>query len=173
MLESSIGQLRQGVRMGGVFALECYDPNKQLKWHDTAVKLVTNEGLQHALDVLFTAATQTAAWHVGLMDDTPDVTAGATLATADGFTEFSEYTGGRQEFVDVRAVNTVTNSASTVSFAITGVGGGVGGALLAAASAGTSTILLCGAALTGGNRAVATGDTVVVTYSFTAADDGA
>ena len=32
---------------------------------------------------------------------------------------------------------------------------------------------LGGAALTGGNRVVATGDTVVVTYSFTAADDGA
>ena len=170
MLESSIGQLRERAKFGGRFALECYDPNKQLKWHDIADNLVTNEGLNHALDVLFTAATQTAAWHVGLMDDTPDVTAASTLAAPGGFTEFDEYTGNRQEFVDVRTSQTVTNSASTVSFAITGAGGGVGGALLAAASTGTSTILLCGAALSGGNRTVATGDTVVVTYSFTAAD---
>ena len=65
------------------------------------------------------------------------------------------------------------SNGTAVGFSINAAGGGVGGAFVASAASGTAGTLLCAAALSGGNRAVADGDTVSLTYSFTAADDGA
>ncbi len=166
--------MKSGVRLGGVFRLECREKRGGLKWVDEAPNLVTNAGLQHILDVTFSGSSQTSTWYVGLADNSPSFSAASTLATPGGWTEFDEYSeGARQEYVEVRASQTLSNSASTAAFSITTAGGGVGGAFLAAAATGTSAILMCGAALTGGNRTVADGDTVNVTYTFTAADDGA
>jgi len=163
-----------GIKVGGRFELVCRDRHGKVKWRDEAKNLVTTEGLQHILDILFVSATaQIDPFYVGLMDASPSPAAGDTLASHVGWTEFDEYTGDRQEYVDVRSSQTVTNGASVASFPITGAGGGVGGAFLASAATGTSGTLLCGAALSGGNRVVAASDTVEVTYTFSAADDGA
>lgn len=161
------------MRVGGVFTLTCIGRDGRVKWRDYAKNLVTNEGLQHILDVLFTGATQSSTWYVGLQDSDPETTAASTLAAPGGFTEFTEYDNDRKEFVDVRSAQTVTNSASSASFSINTAGSGVGGAFLCDAATGTTAILLCGAALAGSNRTVADGDTVNCDYNFSAADDGA
>lgn len=160
--------MNSGVRLGGIFEFECHDRDGNFKWDDRAHNLVVNEGLQHMLDVTFAGATQESVWYVALLDSSP------SPAAANGMTdlsEFDEYTGDRKEYVDVRSNQSVSNTASPASFSITTAGSGVGGAALVAAATGDD-ILLCAAALSGGNRTVADGDTVNVTYTFTAADDG-
>lgn len=164
---------RSGVRFGGVFQLLCRRPDGGIRWLDEAHNLVVNEGLQHILDSTFAAGTQVTTWYVGLADNSPSFAAADTLASHGGWTEFTEYTGDRQEYVETRTDQQLSNSGSKASFPITGAGGGVGGAFLASAASGTTGTLMCGAALTGGNRTVASGDTVEVTYTFDAADDGA
>lgn len=163
---------KSGARVGGVFELVCRDKNGRVKWRDTAENLVVNEGLQNILDTTFSGGTAIDPWFVGLTDNSPTPAAGDTLASHAGWVEFDEYTGNRQTYVEVRAAQTLTNAASVASFPITGAGGGVGGAFLAGVATGSASDLMCVAALTGGNRVVASGDTVEVTYTFTAADDG-
>lgn len=185
--------VEEKVRLGGVFGLECwrpygpanlspevrqwcYDHGKLFHrrvWSAEAENLVVNAGLQHILDVVFSAASNVATWYVGLTDDTPTVAAADTLASHAGWVEFTEYTGDRQAWVEVRSGQSMTNSASVASFPITAAGGGLGGAFICSVATTTTGTLMCGAALSGGNRVVANGDTVEVTYTFSAADDGA
>ena len=162
--------MKSGARFGGVFSVICRAKDGTLKWADTAHNLVVNTGLQYLLDTAF-AGSAAATFYCGLTDDTPTFSAANTMSNRAGWTEFDEYTGNRQEYVDVRTNQTVSNTASTADFPITGAGGGVGGAFLNTGATGSAGTLLCGAALTGGNRVVATADTVSVTYTFTAADD--
>lgn len=164
--------MKSKMKIGGVFDVVCIDANGNEKWRDRTHNLVVTEALQHVLDILFTGATQVNPWYVGLTGTAPSPAAGDTLASHAGWTEISAYTGNRQEYVDVRSSQTVTNSASKASFPITGTAT-VGGAFLASAASGTSGTLLCAAAFSGGDRSVISGDTVEVTYTFSAADDGA
>lgn len=163
--------MNDSVRVGGIFTIECYDKDGNLKWRDKMRNLVVNEGLQHGLDVLFSGSAQTNPWYVGLTDASPTVAAGDTLASHVGWTEFDEYTGNRQEYVEVRTNQTMSNSASRASFPIT-ASGTVGGAFLSSVATGTTGILLCASALTQGDRSVVNGDTVQVQYDYSAADDG-
>lgn len=156
------------VSTAGRFEFRCIDRYGHLKWADEAVNLVVNIGLQHMLDVTFTGATQESTWYVGLTAADPVVASANTLASHAGWTELTGYTGSRQEYVDVRSDQAVTNSASQASFAIT-TAQTVGGAFLASDATGTDGILLCAAALSGSNRSVVDGDTVNLTYTFTAA----
>ena len=164
--------VKSGVRLGGVFELVCRGPDGKIKWRDTAPNLVTTQGLQHILDTEFTGSSQVSTWYVGLTDDSPTPAAGDTLASHGSWTEFDEYTGDRKEWDETRSSQTLSNSASVASFAITGAGGGEGGAFLCSAASGTSGTLMSVAALSGGNRAPENGDTVEVTYTFSASDDG-
>ena len=161
------------VKMGGIFTIVCRDKNGKIKWQDKAKNLVTNQGLQYLLDAGLLDGTQITTWYLGLTDDSPTPAAGDTLASHGGWTEFTEYDeAARQSWGAARSGQTVSNG-TAVGFSINAAGGGVGGAFVASAASGTAGTLLCAAALSGGNRAVADGDTVSLTYSFTAADDGA
>lgn len=162
------------IRVGGVFTFECYGPDGTLKWKDEAKNLVTNVGLQHILDILFVSATtQIDPWYVGLTDGTPTVAAGDTSASHVGWTEVTAYTDNRKAYVDVRSGQSVTNSASKASFAINADTTTIGGAFLDSAATGTAGTLLCAAAFTGGDKSADSGDTLEVTYTFSAADDAA
>jgi len=162
---------RSGFKVGGVFTVECHGADGKLKWKDEAPNLITTEGIYKLLDVGCTGATAVATWYVGLVSATPTIIAGNTLAVHAGWTEVTDYTGNRQEWVEARTLANVTNSASKAAFPITGPVT-VGGAFLASASTGTSGTLLCAAVFTGGNKAVASGDTLSVQYDVSAADDG-
>ena len=162
-------QAKDKLRVGGVFTVACYGPDGKLKWEDEAHNLVVNEGIDHMLNVTFAGATQVNPWYVALLDSSPSPAAGNGMTD---LSEFTEYSGDRKEYVDVVSSQQATNTASKASFSITGAGAGVGGAALVAASTGDDT-LLCAAALSGGNRTVASGDTVEVTYTFSGSDDGA
>lgn len=168
--------MRSEVKLGGIFDVWCYGPDGQLKWHDIAPNLVTNEGLDHILNILLKGTTQSDPWYIGLTSSTPSVAADDTLTgTHSGWTEVTAYSeGSRQEFVDgALSTQSVDNSGSKASFSINSNSTTVGGAFLADDSTtGSNGTLLCAAAFSDGDKSADSGDTLEVQYTFSAADDG-
>jgi hypothetical protein len=163
------------VKFGGVFKVECFGPDGQKKWEDEFHNLVVNEGLQDLNNKYFKGVTYSAAWYLGLVTGPGSGTtynAGDTLATHAGWTEFTDYSGNRKAVTfgtpTLADPSVISNSASPSQFVISGAGGTVAGAFLASVATGTSGILFSEGDFTGGDKIVASGDTVNVTYTFNA-----
>jgi len=163
-----------GVKFGGRFLVKCFGPDGRLKWQDVAENLVVNEGLEKILDDVFTggADARITTWYLGLTAATPSPAAEDTLGTHGGWTEFTNYTGDRKEWVEVRADRELSNTANRASFDITANSSVIGGAFLCSVETTNTGILMSCAAFTGGNKNADDGDTLEVTYEFSAADDG-
>jgi hypothetical protein len=163
------------VGLGGVFHVTCYDKDGNLKWEDQFHNLVVNQGLQDLNAKYFKGSIYTAAWYLGLVTGPGSGTtynAGDTLATHAGWTEFTNY-GGTRKAVTFGTATTadpsvIDNVASPSQFTISGAGGTVAGAFLTNAASGTSGVLFSEGDFTGGDKIVASGDTVNVTYTFNA-----
>jgi len=170
-------QDKEQTGFGGVFKVTCFDANGNLKWEEAFHNLVVNVGLADLNDKYFSGSAYTAAWYLGLVDggSTPTYAAGDTLASHAGWTELAGggtiYSGNRKLVTfgasTVADPAVISNSASPSVFNITG-SATVAGAFLTTASSGTSGILFSEGNFTGGNKIVANGDTVNVTYTFNA-----
>ena len=158
---------------GGVYHVQCFDKDGNLKWEDKAHNLVVNQGLKDMNDKYFSGAAYTAAWYLGLVTGPGSGTtfaAGDTLASHAGWTEFTNYSGNRGAVTFGAATtadpSVITNPAP-VQFTITGAGGTVAGAFLASVATGTSGILFSESDFQSpGDRAVVSGDVLNVTYQF-------
>jgi len=160
-----------GFTVGGYFTVTCKGPDGRVKWVEVAHNLVTNVGLNHILDVILHAETQITTWCVGLKN-AGSVAAADTLASHGAWTENSNYTGDRKEYVEAAASSqSITNSANKASFAIDTNSQTIAGAFLCSAATGTSGTLLCAADFASAKSAD-NGDTLEVTYTVSAADDG-
>ena len=161
-------------RGGGVFHVQCFDKDGNLKWEDQMHNLVVNEGLQDMNTNYFKGSTYTAAFYLGLVTGPGSGTtyiAGDTLAVHAGWTEFTNYSGSRKAVTFGTATtadpSVISNSASPSQFSITGAGGTVAGAFLCTVASGTSGILFSEADFQSpGDRVVVSGDTLNVTYTF-------
>lgn len=142
----------------------------EVKWTDEISNLVTNEGLNHLLDVTLSGGSQDTSWFVGLTDGTPTAAAADTLASHSGWAEISDYDEtNRVSWVDGGVSSqTVSNSASPAVFTIDDTVT-VGGAFLASVNSGTSGILYAVGAFTAGDKALSDDDELSVTATFTAA----
>lgn len=158
---------------GGVYTVQCFDKDGNLKWEDTAHNLVVNEGLKDMNDKYFSGSTYTAAWYLGLVTGPGASTtyaASDTLASHAGWTEFTNYSGSRGAITFSAATladpSVITNP-TPVQFNITGGGGTVAGAFLCSVASGTSGILFSESDFQApGDRAVVAGDVLNVTYQF-------
>jgi hypothetical protein len=160
-------------RIGGIFHVTCRDKDGNIKWADIAKNLVFDAGLDHVLDVVFHGSTPVSPWYIGLVADNPTFAAGDILSSHAGWTEDTHYTGDRKAYVENAASSQSSdNAGNAASFAINDTTT-LAGAFLCSAATGTSGTLFCGALFSQGDRAVSSGDTVNVTYTVTAADDGA
>lgn len=163
-------------RVKGRYEFECRDASGRLKWRDTIENIVVNTGLDYLLDVALSGGSQLSSWFVGLTDGTPTVAAGDTMSTHAGWSEVTAYSEAtRQAWTDGGVSSqSVDNSASKASFSVNG-SATVGGAFLASdnTKSGTTGTLYSVGAFSGGDRAVVNGDTLLVTATFTMADDGA
>jgi hypothetical protein len=167
----SLSSPRAGFKFGGYFTLTCIGPDGKIKWTELAKNLVVNEGLDHILDVVLHGTTPVSPWYVGLKN-TGAMAAGDTQASHGNWTENANYTGNRQEYVEAAASSqSTTNSASKASFSIDTDSQSIYGAFLVAAATGDG-VLLCGADFASAKSAD-DGDTLEVTYTVSAADDGA
>ena len=163
----------ESTRAGGVFHVECFDKDGNLKWKTSEHNLVVNEGLQEMNTEFFKGAAYTAAFYLGLVTGPGS---GTTFAAADtlaskAWTEFTNYAGSRKAVTFGTATtadpSVISNSAAPSSFTISGAGGVVAGAFLCTVASGTSGVLFSESDFQSpGDRTVVSGDTLNVTYTF-------
>ncbi len=164
----------ESAKGGGVFHVQCFDRDGNLKWEDQMHNLVVNQGLQDMNTQYFKGSTYTAAFYLGLVTGPGSGTtyaAADTLASHAGWTEFTNYSGARKAVTFGTATtadpSVISNSASPAQFSITSTGGVVAGAFLCTVSSGTSGVLFSEADFQSpGDRTVVSGDTLNVTYTF-------
>ena len=178
-IQAGVGKLAQGQErtgLGGVFTITCFDSEGKLKWEDKFHNLVVNEGLVYLNNTFFKSngGTYTAAWYLGLVTGPG---AGTSYSATDtlashSWTEFTAYTGDRKAVTFGTPTSAdpsvISNSASPSVFTITSPGGTVAGAFLCNQETGTSGKLFSEGDFTGGDKIVDAGDTVNVTYTFSA-----
>ena len=164
----------EGAAGGGVFHFRCFDKDGNLKWEDTAKNLVVNTGLQDMNAKYFSGSSYTAAWYIGLVNNSgfSAYAPGDTLASHGGWTETTDYSGGNRATATFGTATTadpsvINNSGSVGVFNITG-SVEVKGAFLCNVQDNTSTsgLLFSVSSFSAGNRSVISGDTLNVTYEF-------
>lgn len=180
--------MRETLGLSDTFQVECRDSEGNLKWVETIHNLVTDEGLNYALDTVFKAGTQQSSWFVGLLTATPTPVATDTavaLPTIAGGTEFALYTGGTRPGLTLGAISgsggslSASNTASQAVFTMDTGATSVGGCFIVAGTgANTKSSSVTGGVLYGvgafstGNKAVDPADTLNVTVTVQA-DSGA
>lgn len=146
------------------------------KFATTANNIVVNTGLDDILDKYFKGSSYSAAHYIGLMSGTPSPAAGHTMASHAGWSEITNYDEAARQTFTTGAVSSQSINNSGSKAVVTASSGGftAGGAFLTTNSTkgGTAGTLVSAAAFTGGNEALDEGDTLTITYTFGAADDG-
>ena len=161
------------VTTGGVFHVTCFDADGNLKWEDAFHNLVVNVGLQDINDKYFSGVSYTAAWYIGLVNSGASYAAGDNASSHGGWTENTSYSQGARptlSFGGSTLANPSVISASAATFSMTGTAT-IGGAFVISNSTkgGTTGILFSAGNFVGGNKSVANGDTLNVTYSLSTA----
>lgn len=164
------------VGIGSVHHVECWRDGR-LAWVEENHNLVTTQGLNALLDIMFHASTQIATWYVAIIESNTAAAAGMTYATPT-YTESTAYgEATRPAFVEAAAAAGVsTNTASPATFTINAtktiygtalVGGGTAPDTKADAAGGGT--LFCYSLFSAG-KAVVNTDVLKITISLTAAD---
>lgn len=160
------------VSVGGVFTVECYDAAGQLKWKDEFHNLVVNQGLKDMNDKYFTGSGYTAAWYIGLINNspTPTLAAGDTASSHAGWVEFTGYSQANRPTLSFSASTTadpsVISTASAAAFSITSTATIYGAFVISNnTKSGTSGVLFSEGAFAA-TRSVVNGDTLNVSYSL-------
>ena len=173
-VEAVLQSQENRIKLGGIFDILCRDKFGKEKWQDRAKNIVVNVGLDHILDVIFSGTSKATNWFVGLKGS-GTVSSADTLASHAGWTELTPFSGAsRVTYVEASASGqSITNSANKASFSITSTAT-VAGAMLASVITGSggSGVLMCAADFASA-KGVENGDTLEVTYTISAADDGA
>lgn len=134
--------------------------------------VVTNEGLNNLLDVMFHGSTQTSTWYIALFNDDVTPASGDTYASPS-YTESSNYSeASRQEFNEAAASSeSITNSANKASFTMSTTETIYGAALVSSDSKGdtaASGAVLFGAAKFASSKSVASDDVLKITVTISA-----
>ena len=162
-----------GAKIKGHWEVVCRGSDGEIKWTEEWDNLVTDAGLDHALDTELSGGTQVTTWYVGLTDGTPTAAAGDTMSSHAGWAEVVAYTeAARVTWADGGVSSqSVDNSASTATFSINANSTTVGGAFLTSVNtkSGTTGTLYAVGAFTAGDKSLDSGDTLDVTATFTAA----
>jgi hypothetical protein len=163
--------LGETVGAGGVYTVTCVGADGVEKWSDTFHNLVVNQGLANMNGAYFAGTAQTTTWYLGLVTGPGSGTtfaAGDTLSSHAGWTESSAYAGSRKAvtFGSATTANpsVISNTASPSSFVMNATVV-IAGAFLASTTD-NSGILFSEGDFTGGDKSVASGDTLNVTYTF-------
>ena len=162
----------------GKFKVQCFDKDGNLKWEDENHNLVVNQGLQYMCGTALTSVTQITTWYIGLYGAgaSNNPAAGDTMASHAGWTEVVPYSNANRPTCTFATATTAnpsvaTNSASVAAFNINATAT-VGGAFLTSSNtkSGTTGTLFSAADFSSpGDRSVASGDTLNVTYTLSLA----
>jgi hypothetical protein len=173
----------EGAAGGGTFIFEARDKDGNIKWTAEAKNLTTNQGRQDMNAKYFLGSSYTAAWFIGLVNNspTPSYAVADTMASHAGWVETTDYSGtdratatfGTATTADPSVIsNSVASGGTVATFGITGTVT-IDGAFLTATqdnSTNTGVLFSVAAFESPGDRSVVNGDTLNVTYQFSLAD---
>ncbi len=169
--------LQNFVNVRTVWDFECYGKDGKLKWAEyDRPNIVTNEGLDALLNIMFHAAGQITTWYV-LPVETDTAAADTMTYAVPVFTECEAYTeANRQAFNEAAAsAQSITNSANKATFTINATKTLYGGALVGGGEGATTKgdvagggTLFCYSKFDSG-KTVESGDTFKITCTITAA----
>lgn len=163
--------LGEQLRLSGVYTFECRDAQGRLKWRDSLTNLVTTVGKNDLLDKYLEGSSYTAAWYLGLIDNAgyTAVAAGDTAASHGGWTESTAYSEGTRPAPSWGAAAAGSKASSATAFSINATATIKGAFLISNSTKGGTTGILYSAGLfTAGDKSVANGDTLNVTYTASA-----
>jgi hypothetical protein len=165
---SKSNDLAETIGVTGRYDVQCIGQDGKVKWTDTIENLVVTVGKNDLLDKYFAGSAYTAAWYMGLVDgaSAPTYAAGDTLASHSGWTESTAYSGTNRATVAWNSASAGSKASTATSFSINATAT-IAGALLTVTQvrATTTGVLYSAGSFSGGNRAVANGDTLNVTYT--------
>jgi len=162
----------------GVYHMQCFDKDGNLKWEAECPNLVVNVGLQDMNAKYFTGSAYTAAWYIGLygsgVSNSP--AAGNTMSSHSSWTEETGYSQATRPACTFGTPTTAnpsvaTNSASPAVYSINATAT-IGGAFLVSDSTkggSTGTLYSASDFTSPGDRSVVSGDTLNVTYTLSLA----
>lgn len=176
------GSLIEVLFAQGVFEAWCVDPDGNIKWEDRYHNVVCTEGKNVILDAALAGSAYTVVGpFMGLISSVSytAVAAGDTAAQLNGANGWKEagggnaptYTGNRKTCAWSAASAGSKTMSSALSFAISGTGTIKGSFIIFSTSAvntkdDTNGKLLSAGLFSGGDKVVANGDTVNVSYSL-------
>jgi hypothetical protein len=162
----------EDVKASGYYTVECVGPDGEVKWTDTIENLVTTVGKNDLLDKYLAGSAYTATWYLGLISSTSYTTgpaAGDTAASHGGWTEDTNYSNSNRPSPSFSSASSGSKGASAAAFNINGSTTIKGCFLISNNTKGGTTGILYSAGLfSGGDKTVANGDTLNVTYTATA-----
>jgi len=182
-----MNHLIQGLKVAGIFDCDLWrhgdlllpaqklilprrgDHFRILDW--VAPNLVTNEGLNHILNVQFAGTAQVATWYLGVFEGNYTPVAGDTAATFPGSaTECTAYDeSARPAFVEVASTaKSITNTASPAVFTFNATKTIYGAFLTSVATKSSVSGTLFAAARFPASRAVVDNDVLNVRYTINA-----
>jgi hypothetical protein len=161
---------------GGVFTVECRDTDGNLKWVEEFHNLVVNEGLQYINTQFFKGVTYSATWYMGLVTGpgaSNTYAAGDTMASHAGWTENTAYVQSARPTMAFGTASTADPSVITTSSPVVFTMSGsaiIAGAFVTTDNTknGTTGTLFSVGNFTVGDRPIVSGDTLNVTYTFSA-----
>jgi len=164
--------VKEEMFLTGYFTFECYDKDGNLKWKEVMKNQVTTVGANYMLDTTFTGSGYTAAWYMGLVTGPGSGTtysASDTMSSHAGWSENTTYSNATRPAITFAAASSAAISTSAASsFTINGSATIAGGFVVNnSTKGGTSGTLYSAKDFTGGDRTVASGDTLNVSYTTT------
>jgi hypothetical protein len=155
----------------GVYSVECFDASGALKWSDTFNNLVTTVGKNFMLDTTFSGSAYTAGWFLGLVTGPGSgntYAVGNTMASHAAWPESVAYSNATRVAAAFGAASSGSKATSAAVFNINATATIAGSFLVNdSTKSGTTGTLYSVGNFTGGDRLVASGDTLNVTYTAT------
>jgi hypothetical protein len=168
--------LNQQAKFGGVFTVECRDAEGNLKWTEEFPNLVVNAGLQYINTQFFKGVTYTATWYMGLVTGpgaSNTYAAGNTMSSHAGWTENTAYVQSARPTMTFGTASTADPSVIVTSSPVVftmNASAIIAGAFVTTENTkgGTTGTLFSVGNFTVGDRPIVSGDTLNVTYTFSA-----
>jgi hypothetical protein len=177
--------LAEQAHAGGRYVFECFDKDGNLKWRDHIDNLVTTEGGNALLTHALKGSSYTASQVMGLIEDTgysavaigntaANITAVGGGSPANGWNEAPSSTCAARGTPSFGTAGSKALAASALGFSIIATDTIKGAFLMMRSVAGTAPTTTVGntngalysaGLFSGGDRAVANGDTLNVTYT--------